>query len=83
MKRIETQTNSEDVYLAMRAITLLTYAYRSLKITELLHALSVSKDEIFDGDDVVPEQVIISVCCGLIVVDEKSKEVRLVREYSC
>jgi len=82
LKRIESQTK-EDINLAMRAITLLTYAYRSLEIIELRHALAVSNDETFDADDVVPEGVIISVCCGLIVVDEKSKVVRLVREYSC
>jgi len=82
LKRIEIQTK-EDINLAMRAITLLTSAYRSLEITELQHALAVSNDETFDGDDVVPEEVIISVCCGLIVVDEKSKVVRLVRKYSC
>jgi len=66
----------------MRAITLLTYAYRSLTITELQHALVVQNDEeTFDDGDVVIEEVIISVCCGLIVVDQNSKIVRLVREY--
>ena len=67
----------------MRVITLLTYAYRSLRIIELQHALAASNDEeTFDDDDVVAEEVIVSVCCGLIVVDEESKIVRLVREYS-
>jgi hypothetical protein len=47
----------------------------------LQHALAVSDDaETFDGDGVVVEQVIVSVCCGLIVVDKESKIVRLVRE---
>ncbi len=73
----------EDISLAKRAITLLTYAYRSLRITELQHALAVSNDEEFGDDDVVAEEVIVSVCCGLIVVDEESEFVRLVREYTC
>ncbi len=73
-----------DISLATRAIILLTYAYRPLRITELQHALAVSDDaETFDGDGVVAEEVIVSVCCGLIVVDEESKIVRLVREYTC
>jgi len=83
LKRIKTQTK-EDISLAGRAITLLTHAYRSLKITELQHALGVYNDmETFNDDDVVNEGAIVSVCCGLIVVDKESETVRLVREYSC
>ena len=83
LERIRTQ-HKEAISLATRAITLLTYACRSLRITELQHALAVSDDAgTFDGDGVVSEQVIVSVCCGLIVVDEESKIVRLVREYTC
>ena len=83
LERIRTQPEG-DISLATRAIILLTYAYRPLRITELQHALAVSDDaETFDGDGVVAEEVIVSVCCGLIVVDEESKIVRLVREYTC
>jgi hypothetical protein len=82
LERIRTQPK-EDISLATRAIILLTYAFRSLRITELQHALAVSDDaETFDGDGVVVDQVIVSVCCGLIVVDKESKIVRLVREYT-
>jgi len=84
LKRIKTQTE-EELSLAARAITLLTHAYRSLEITELQHALGVpyNDTEIFNDGDVVKEAVIVSVCCGPIVVDKESKTVRLVREYSC
>ena len=80
-RRIEAQTEDE-VSLATKAIIWLTYAYQSLTVTELQHALAVSDDvEGFDEDDVVAEELIISVCCGLIVVDGESRIVRLVREY--
>jgi len=84
LKRIKTQTE-ENISLAARAITLLTHAYWSLGITELQHALGVpySNTETFNDGDVVDEGAIVSVCCGLIVVDKESETVRLVREYSC
>jgi hypothetical protein len=84
LDRIKTQPK-DGISLAARAITLLTHAYRSLEITELRHALAVSHNdaETFDDEDVVVEEVIVSVCCGLIVVDKESKVVRLVREYTC
>jgi len=84
LKRIKTQTE-EDISLAARAITLLTHAYRTLEITELQHALGVpyNNTETFNDGDVVDEGAIVSVCCGLIVVDKESETVRLVREYSC
>ena len=83
LKRIKTQTE-ENIFLAARAITLLTHAYRSLEITELQHALAVryNDTETFNDDDVVDEGAIVSACCGLIVVDKESETVRLVREYS-
>jgi hypothetical protein len=77
--RIKSQTKNE-VSLATKAIIWLTYAYRPLKITELQHALAVS-DERFDEDDVAAKELIVSVCCGLIVVDKQSGIVRLVRKY--
>ena len=80
-RRIEAQTEDE-VSLATTAIIWLTYAYQSLTVTELQHALAVSDNvEGFDEDDIVAEELIISVCCGLIVVDGESRIVRLVREY--
>ena len=79
--RIKAQSE-EEVLLATSALVWLTYAYQSLTIEELQHALAVSDDlERFDEDDVAAEELIVSVCCGLIVVDAQSRIVRLVREY--
>ena len=80
-ERVETQ-NEEMASLARKAILWLTYANRSLKMEELQDALAVSDGtEGFDDDDISPAKLIISVCHGLIMVDEESETVRLVREY--
>jgi hypothetical protein len=80
--RIKAQTE-EEVLLATSALVWLTYAYQSLTIEELQHALAVSDDlERFDEDDIAMEELIVSVCCGLVVVDARSRIIRLVREYS-
>lgn len=75
--RIEAQTEDE-VSLAIKVLIWLTYAYEPLKVAQLQHAVAVS-DEGFDKDDIVAEELMVSVCCGLIVVDELSEIVRLVR----
>lgn len=81
-KRIEAQTE-DDISLAKRALAWLTYALRSLTIIELEHALAVSSDtETFDEEDITPEDLIASVCCGLVIIDKKSQIVRLVRKYT-
>ncbi len=76
------QAQSERRFsLATRAIIWLVYVCRPLKITELQHALAVQCGaETFDVDDVATEDMILSVCCGLIVVDSGSQIVRFVRE---
>jgi hypothetical protein len=80
-RRIETQAENK-ASLARKAIIWLIYAYRSLTITELQHALALSDEtEKFDEDEVSPEKFIVSACCGLIVADKQSRTVRLVREY--
>ena len=85
-KRIEAQSKKR-VSLAKRAIIWLTYTFRPLKVIELQHALAVQPSTAtFDGDDVATEEMIVSVCCGLVVIDAESQTVRLVREhisYSC
>ena len=81
LARIEAQTE-EEVLLATKALIWLTYAYQSLTIEDLQHVLAVSDvSERFDEDDIAMEELIVSVCCGLIVVDAQSRIVRLVREY--
>ena len=79
-ERIKAQPK-EWVSVAEGTIMWLTYAYRPLRVIELQHALALQRDgETFDNDDIVDEEMIVSVCCGLIVVDKESELVRLVRE---
>ena len=80
-ERIEAQAE-DKVSLAMRAIIWLTHAYEPLSVRQLQHAVVVSDEgEGLDEDDIVAEEMIVSVCCGLIVVDQESRIVRLVREW--
>ena len=78
-ERIEAQTEDE-VSLATKAIIWVTYTHQPLNVTQLQHAVVVSDEgDGFDEDDIAAEELIVSVCCGLIVVDQ-SRIVRLVRE---
>jgi hypothetical protein len=36
----------------------------------------------FDPKRMVPEALLLSVCCGLISLDSKTRIVRLIREFS-
>ena len=72
----------KSVSLAKRAITWLTYALRPLRIIELRHALAIQPNTAtFDDDDVSAEETVVSVCCGLIVIEGESQTVRLVRKH--
>ena len=82
LERIESLGEAE-ISLTKKAILWLTYAFRSLSIAELQHALAVSDErEGFDEDDITDEKVIVSVCFGLVTIDKESGIVRLVREYN-
>ncbi|KAF8963113.1 ankyrin repeat-containing domain protein [Flammula alnicola] len=75
--RIESQSG-DDSSLAMRALLWLTYAVRPLRVIELQHALAISNDAgIFDLDDVTEKSLLVSVCCGLVVVDQETDIIRL------
>ncbi|KAH6908058.1 hypothetical protein BKA70DRAFT_1483308, partial [Coprinopsis sp. MPI-PUGE-AT-0042] len=65
--RIEMQPE-ERAALATRVLLWVTYAYRPLTVQELRYA--VASDPPFDGktpDNLVPESLLVSVCCGLVV----------------
>jgi hypothetical protein len=78
--RIVAQTEDE-VSLATKALLWLTYAYEPLTITRLQHAVVLSDEADRFDDDIVPEELILAACCGLIEVDKQSEIVRLVRAY--
>ncbi|PPQ96354.1 hypothetical protein CVT26_005041 [Gymnopilus dilepis] len=77
LRRIQDQ-EKDDADVAIRAIVWLTHALRSLKTIELQHALAISSDrKEFNDDDLIPTELLVSLCCGLVVIDEESEIVRL------
>ncbi|KAF7354290.1 ANK-REP-REGION domain-containing protein [Mycena venus] len=78
MKRIKGQTE-EDVKIARSVLTWVVHAKRPLTVSELRVALAIEPGaEQFDGENVLDIEVILSVCAGLVVVDEQLSVVRLV-----
>ncbi|KAF2186639.1 ankyrin repeat protein [Zopfia rhizophila CBS 207.26] len=77
----------EDSALAKRVLSWITYAQRPLTTGELCHALAVELgEENLNYDNIPDVEDIVSVCAGLVTVDEESNVIRLVhyttQEYS-
>ncbi|KFZ14126.1 hypothetical protein V501_03384 [Pseudogymnoascus sp. VKM F-4519 (FW-2642)] len=78
IERIEGQLPEESA-LARRVLSWITYAERQLTTKELSHALAVEVDESELDEDNIPDiEDMISVCAGLVAVDEESDVIRLV-----
>ena len=78
IKQIDDQLPG-DCSLARRALSWIIYAQRPLTTKELCHAVSIEPgDKALDGDDIYDVESVISVCAGLVTVDEESGIIRLV-----
>jgi DNA replication protein DnaC len=78
IQRIENQPPG-NLTLARRVISWITFAKRPLKITELCCALAVEPDtSALDPDNITNYDDLVSVCAGLVVVDQESEVIRLV-----
>ncbi|KAH6879689.1 ankyrin repeat-containing domain protein [Coprinopsis sp. MPI-PUGE-AT-0042] len=65
--------------LAKLVLLWITHAHGEITIDTLRHAVATSPEtHAFEPKRMVPEAIILSVCCGLVSVDEKTKLVRLV-----
>ena len=65
--------------LAKRALSWITYAQRPLSTKELCLALAIEPGECaLDHDNIDKVEDVISVCAGLVTVDEESSIIRLV-----
>ncbi len=65
--------------LAQRVLSWITYSRRPLTVMELQHALAaVFGDTELDPDNIEDEDLIVSVCAGLITVDDESKVIRFI-----
>ncbi|KAH8781604.1 ankyrin repeat protein, partial [Hyaloscypha finlandica] len=69
----------EDRLLAQRALSWIIYAQRPLMISELRVALAIEAgDKALNSDGVYDVEDVVSVCAGLVTVDEESSIIRLV-----
>jgi len=69
----------EDVELAKRVLVWISYAKRPLKSAELQEALSVTPDSTeLDESAFTDEDLLVSVCAGIITIDQESSIIRFV-----
>ncbi|KAJ6461205.1 hypothetical protein DFH09DRAFT_1495465, partial [Mycena vulgaris] len=77
MDRIKLQ-REEDRELGLLALTWVANAKRLLSVSELQEALAIEENSTFlDLDNLLDISMILSVCAGLIIVDETLSVVRL------
>lgn len=76
--RIDSQ-NKECQMIARHALLWITYAERPLDAEELTHALAVERGtRSFDEDNMARIEDVVSVCAGLVALDDASGIIRLV-----
>ena len=79
MDRID-QQDEDRKQLAKQVFSWITHTFRPLYLEELQHAMAVEfgATEI-DREAIIDEDILIAVCAGLVVIDDESRLVRLVR----
>ncbi|KAL9118809.1 MAG: hypothetical protein Q9187_004635 [Circinaria calcarea] len=78
MKRIESQ-DPGDFELAKRVLSWISFAFRPLTVKEIKHALAVQPtDTYMDEEGLSDEELLVSVCAGIVTIDEQSDIIRLV-----
>ncbi|KAJ7443983.1 hypothetical protein FB451DRAFT_1376537 [Mycena latifolia] len=78
MNRIKNQ-NEDDRHFALQALTWVAYAKWPLSVAELREALAIEPDATtLDVDNLMDINIVLSVCAGLIMVDEAMSVVRLI-----
>jgi ankyrin repeat domain-containing protein 50 len=67
--------------LAKLVLLWITHAQTELTIDSLRCAVATSPDTyVFESKRMVPEALLLSICCGLVSVDQKTRHARLIRE---
>ncbi|KAJ7688184.1 ankyrin repeat-containing domain protein [Mycena rosella] len=78
LERINRQ-NEEDKQLGLLALTWVANVKRPLSVSELREALAIEPEDTYlDVDNLLDMDIVLSVCAGLIIVDETVSVVRLV-----
>lgn len=81
MERIDRQ-DERCRQLAKRVLLWITFAFRPLSVAELQHALAVKMDTAgLNPRAIFDEELLTSVCVGLVVLDKQPNVVRLVRKW--
>lgn len=76
--RIESQDH-QKVERARQVFSWMSFAERPLTIREMQYALAVEPDDTDLDEEALPnENALLSVCCGLVVVEQESNIVRFV-----
>lgn len=77
LDRVQSQ-GGDRARLSHQALMWISHANRKLKVKELRQALAIKKgDQALDEDDLPIPEHIVQFSCGLIVIDQKSSEIRL------
>ncbi|KAK3167680.1 hypothetical protein OEA41_010807 [Lepraria neglecta] len=77
MKRTHAQER-DDVQLAKKILMWISCAIRPFTVLEIRHALVIEPDT-RELDETVPdEDIVISVCAGLVTIDQETDDIRLV-----
>lgn len=78
MCRINNQ-DIEDAGLAKRVLSWLSCALIPLRVVELQHALAITENDLsIDEEAFIDEELLVSVCCGMVIVDPGSDIIQLV-----
>ena len=69
----------DDIQLAKRILSWLSYSQRPMTVEELQQALAIEPStKKMDWDAISEESVLVSVCGGLVTVEDESRVIRLV-----
>ncbi|KAH0537544.1 hypothetical protein FGG08_005679 [Glutinoglossum americanum] len=78
LQRIECQ-DEEDAALAHQVLSWISFAIRPLTVQEIKCALAVEPGQTsIDNDTLIDEDLLVSVCAGMVTVDQESGIIRLV-----
>jgi ankyrin repeat protein len=79
MDRISSQKNGEDARLGLKVLSWISYAKRPLTVAEMQHAMKIESDsKAIDERDLIPRDTLVSVCAGIVTIDEESNIIRLI-----
>jgi hypothetical protein len=81
LERIYSQ-NKDDVLLAERVLSWISFAGRTLTVDEMRHAIAVlnleTEETRIDDEGVLDEDLLVAVCAGMVTIDKESRVIRLV-----